>query len=106
MESTTKSPAQLMEDYKALKQQMEQSRALAVPKAIAQIKELMATFEITFADLGCSDTLVAASSKAAKPKALYREPNGVQIWNGRGRKPKWFEEAIKQGITREQMEIN
>ena len=36
----------------------------------------------------------------------YAHPNdATKTWTGKGRKPKWFDEALAAGITPEQMEI-
>ncbi len=49
-------------------------------------------------------TLENVLRKPGKPKAAapiaYRDPNNSRnAWSGRGRKPKWVEEYLAQGLT-------
>ncbi len=46
------------------------------------------------------DELFGGAKKAGKGKAAakYRNPdNARETWSGRGRKPRWFEAAVKSG---------
>lgn len=48
-----------------------------------------------------------AVAKTRKPvEAKYVHPTDASLnWSGRGRTPKWFEEALSNGETRESLEI-
>lgn len=63
--------------------------------------------------LGVSLDAIAGSSKSKKAKrspmspAKYRNPNdSAQTWTGKGRKPKWFTDALGAGVNPEDMEIS
>lgn len=44
----------------------------------------------------------ASNKKAIAPK--YRNPaNPLQTWAGRGKRPKWFSDALAEGVTEAQM---
>ena len=46
------------------------------------------------------------SRKRGPVPPKYRDPeNPAQLWSGRGRKPKWFEAALKAGKTPEDLRI-
>jgi|TARA_R100000687_G_C6377615_1_gene131056 DNA-binding protein H-NS len=54
------------------------------------------------------EDLVAPASSSAKKNlpAKYANPDDPnQTWSGRGRKPKWFNEAIESGKTESDLEI-
>lgn len=47
-----------------------------------------------------------SESERRKVTPKYRNPNNpAETWSGRGRKPRWFEEALAQGISAESMLI-
>ncbi|PWE34097.1 transcriptional regulator [Maritimibacter sp. 55A14] len=76
-----------------------------VSKAIKQYeerrrKEALAAAEATAQKMGF--TLAELTREKTKPRAAsapkYRHPENASItWTGRGRKPKWFMEAIASG---------
>lgn len=72
--------------------------------------ELKAKLSEMASDAGFSiDTLfkVKAGQTASKVPAKYRDPeNTKNTWGGRGRKPKWFLDAIAGGKTDTEMLIN
>ena len=50
----------------------------------------------------------AGKRKGALTKGLpkYVNPEDASVtWTGKGRKPKWFDQALAAGITPDQMEI-
>ena len=48
----------------------------------------------------------AGGKKRAPVAPKYRDPNDPAVtWSGRGRKPRWFEEALEAGKTPEDMAI-
>jgi DNA-binding protein H-NS len=52
------------------------------------------------------DGLKNPSKKKGKVPPKYRNPNNSsETWTGRGRKPKWVEQALSEGKTLESLEI-
>lgn len=46
----------------------------------------------------------SSDDERRKSRPKYRNPlNPSQTWSGRGRKPRWFEEALRRGVTAEAM---
>lgn len=83
---------------KAITTYEERLKAEARTKVDALAREL----GYSLADLVGSE---AKSSRApATPK--YRHPENASItWSGRGRKPRWFEDALNAGSTEEDLAI-
>jgi len=66
--------------------------------AIAQIKQLMAQYGLTAADLGGKATPHRAGPrKGSKVPVKYRDPVSGNGWSGRGLQPKWLQAALAQG---------
>ena len=71
-------------------------------EALAELEEKAREMGFTLAEL-TGATLIRKRSPAV-PK--YANPaNASDTWSGRGRKPRWFEAALKSGKTREDMAI-
>ncbi|TDN62867.1 H-NS histone family protein [Paraburkholderia sp. BL10I2N1] len=89
-----------MASYKQLTAQLEKlhkevalAREKEVAQAVAEIKQLIADYEITAEELG----FPAAGTKGARGKARksglpakYRNPKTGETWSGRGRAPGWL----------------
>jgi len=73
---------------------------------IAECRESVAKFNITAAELGLSQTAASALHAGRKTAAKYKNPNGSEVWSGRGSKPRWFIDAIEAGVSEQQMLIN
>lgn len=54
----------------------------------------MAQYGITLADLGAKAPAKAPSTKGSKLPPKYRNPATGETWTGRGRQPKWVEQAL------------
>ncbi len=97
-----------MSTYRQLKQQiaaLEKKATLAMKeearKVIESIKQQIAEFGLSAADLGL-EIARRAGAKAAKGKKLvltpkYREPATGKTWNGHGKRPVWIVAAQKKG---------
>ena len=97
-----------MSTYRQLKQQiaqLEKKAAIAMKeearKVIEAIKQQIAEFGLTAADLGL-EIAKRAGAKTAKGKKLvltpkYREPSTGKTWNGHGKRPGWIVAAQKKG---------
>lgn len=76
---------------------------------IAQIKALMAQYNLTVADLG---PRVGSKKKEDKPAGTrsvapkFRNEATGETWSGRGLKPKWLSAALESGKSLEDFAIN
>jgi len=62
--------------------------------AVAELEEKAREMGFSLAEL----TGIASSKKRAPATAKYANPANVDdTWSGRGRKPRWYEAAIKAG---------
>lgn len=67
---------------------------------IAGIKQKMAEFELTVADLGLksSGRAKSAAPKASAPTGVVKYRRGTDQWSGgRGPKPKWVKDILAKG---------
>ena len=102
-----------MSTYRQLRQQiaeLEKKAAIAIKKeartVIEMIKQQIAEFGLTAADLGLEIARRAAAKTTAKrtkrvltPK--YREPRTGKTWNGHGKRPGWIVAAQTKGKLEE-----
>ena len=106
-----------MASYKQLTAQLEKlhkevalAREKEVAQAVAEIKQLIADYDITAEELG----FPAAGTKGARGKARksglppkYRNPKEPsETWSGRGKQPRWLAAALKTGHTIEEFVIS
>ena len=88
---------ELMERAQKLMAEAEEVRQKEIDDVIADIRQKMEAYGLTAQDIGGTAAgrkrAVAAKSKVIK----YRGPNGETWGGGRGRKPRWIEEALKAG---------
>ena len=109
-----------MATYIELKQQAEKLLAEAetmreqeIGDAIADIKQKIELYGLTAADLGLAKNAGGpggargrpAKSAAAKSPVKYRGPNGETWSGGRGRKPQWVVQALKDGRNLEEFSV-
>lgn len=73
----------------ALEKQIADARQREVKEAIANVRAIVAEFE-----LSVSDVFPKAKGRGRKSaqasEAKYRDPATGQTWSGRGRAPKWI----------------
>lgn len=104
-----KSYAQLMKQIDALRDQAESVRRKEVAGVVKRIKEAIAVYGLSAADLGLSGsgkaqrTVRGAAAKAGKPKGAvsvvkYRDEAG-HTWSGKGPRPGWLKAALASGKT-------
>lgn len=114
---------ELLEQQRKLAEVIQQRRAAEREKGIEEILKIMKTLELTPADLGIQvATAAPARAKRAprdsgpagtaardgrggKPGPKYKDPKSENTWSGRGLRPKWFKDALAEGVTVEQMLI-
>ncbi len=71
-------------------------------EAIAELEEIARAKGFSLAELTGS----APTRKRTPSTAKYANPaNGADTWSGRGRKPRWFSEALAKGKKPEDMSI-
>jgi DNA-binding protein H-NS len=107
-----KSLDQINKQIQALEREAEAIRSKEKSSVLAQIKESMARYGISAAELDLGRNGAASPGKrgpykkrangaaSAKPigTAKYRDDAG-NAWSGRGPKPKWFKAALAAGKT-------
>lgn len=111
----TKTYTDLMKQIETLREEAERVRRDEVAGVVARIKEAIAVYGLTAADLGLSPAArggrpakapatparrgaakAKGRGKAAGPAAKYRDEQG-RTWGGRGPRPLWLREALNAG---------
>lgn len=73
-------------------------------EVVTKMRELAASVGIQF-EIIADEPIKSRRLAVAAPK--YRNPaNHEQTWSGRGKRPKWFIEAIDAGVDPESMKID
>lgn len=107
--------AQIQSQIDKLQREAQALRAKEISGVVARIKEAIAHYELTPADLfgdtaarkpRAKSTRKAASQAARKPAAppKYRDEAG-HTWTGHGKRPNWFKAALAAGKTPADLEI-
>lgn len=107
----TKTYTQIIAQIETLQQQASSLKAKEVDGVIERIKEAIAAYGLTAADLGLAGAKRGPkpaavkrkiASRPSKPQAKradapkYSDGNG-NVWSGRGPRPKWLKEALGAG---------
>ncbi|MHA7834108.1 MAG: H-NS histone family protein [Algiphilus sp.] len=92
---------QLLDQIETLKAQAEEERQREIANVVADIKEKMAQYGITPADLGFSGGKASKSANKGVVAHKYRDPATGKTWTGRGRAPRWVKEAEERGVKRD-----
>jgi DNA-binding protein H-NS len=106
----TKSLAQLNKQIAALQAQAEAIKKKEAAGVIARIKDAIAHYGLSAADLGLAGKAPKAAKavKAAKPgrkpgrkkaakAGVVKYRDGANTWTGHGRRPQWYVAAIAAG---------
>ncbi|MGV3572029.1 MAG: H-NS family nucleoid-associated regulatory protein [Ramlibacter sp.] len=98
---------ELKEQAEKLLAEAEKMREKEIADTISDIKEKIRAYGLTAEDLGLARgaAVRGTRAKSAPAAAKYRGPNGESWSGGRGRKPQWVTEALKQGRKLEEFEI-
>lgn len=89
---------ELKQKAEQLMEEAEQVRQKEIDEVIADIRQKMQAYGITLQDIGGPGTARKRGSRGnAKAPVKYRGPNGETWSGGRGRKPRWVQEALKAG---------
>lgn len=87
---------EINEEMERLQNEAKSVRAQLVDEILFAMKE----YGITLADLGQHQ-----NNRRDRKPAKYANPYGEGTWSGSGRRPKWFKEAIENGVSEEEMLI-
>ncbi|MEF9995740.1 MAG: H-NS histone family protein [Burkholderiaceae bacterium] len=98
----TQSLQDLIAQREALDKKIADARKDARSGALATAKSLIAEFDLNPAELGFDKRGRKPARSSVKPK--FRSPSG-ETWAGRGRKPKWLEEALAAGRKVEEFAV-
>ena len=97
---------ELVAQREALDKQIEELRQAELKSAIAQVRQLIAEWQLSAEDCGFKSVAASGPKKAKSAVAAkYRGPNG-ETWSGRGRAPKWLEALEAQGRKRAEFLIS
>lgn len=99
---------ELKEQAEKLLAEAERMREQEISDAISDIRRKIELYGLTAADLGFAKSGPGTGARAAKaPKAAakYRGPNGETWSGGRGRKPQWVTQALKEGKNLEDFAV-
>lgn len=99
---------ELKEQAEKLLAEAERMREQEIAEAIADIKKKIELYGLTAADLGLAKPAGGpglSRSKPAKSVVKYRGPNGEAWSGGRGRKPQWVVQALKDGRSLEEFAV-
>ena len=97
---------ELKEQAEKLLAEAEKMREKEIADTISDIKQKIRAYGLTAEDLGFARAASrTARAKASSAPAKYRGPNGESWSGGRGRKPQWVTEALKQGRKLEEFEV-
>lgn len=88
---------ELLAQKEALERQIEQTKKEERAAAIAKVRELMAQYGLTLADLSNKPASKTAGKPLGKVAAKYRDPSTGETWSGRGLHPKWLRAALAAG---------
>jgi DNA-binding protein H-NS len=103
---------ELKEQAEKLMAEAERVREQEISDAIADIRRKIELYGLTAADLGFAKNVGGPGSSRAKPAksgakgaVKYRGPNGETWSGGRGRKPQWVVQALKDGRSLEEFAV-
>lgn len=109
--------AQIQSQIDKLQREAQALRAREISGVVARIKEAIAHYDLTPADLfgdaaakvrgkGAAAQRAGKATAARKPAAApkYRDEAG-NSWTGHGKRPNWFKAALEAGKTAADLEI-
>ena len=112
-----KTYAQVMKQIDSLQAEAEKLRKKEVEGVVGRIREAIAHYGLTAADLGLTTATVAkraapagkapkaATRKASTQAPRFRDEAGL-VWGGRGPRPKWLRDALIAGRKLEEFAVS
>lgn len=80
---------ELLAQKQKLEEQLEAVRLKEFEQVVAQVKQIIADYGLTAADIGlASKSKVKGKRTSVAPK--YQDPKTEATWTGRGRAPAWI----------------
>jgi DNA-binding protein H-NS len=79
---------ELLAERERLDRMIEEAKARECATVINEIRQKMADYGITLAELGSRRGAKAGGRRAVEPK--YRDPATGATWSGRGKPPAWI----------------
>jgi len=88
----------LLKQREALEQQINEARRRELSDAVAQVRALVSEYGLSQQDVFPSGRSSSArsSSSGTKVAPKYRNPETGQTWTGRGKAPKWIQNANRE----------
>lgn len=117
--NTNITSTKLLQQVEALQRQAEELKRKEIPGVVARMKEAIAFYGLTAADLGLGGApgrktkapkfaKVSSAKKSVagkRPSVIkYRDEQG-HAWSGVGRKPQWFKDALSGGASAESLRV-
>lgn len=93
MASTQPSYKDIVKQIQELQKQADKLKAEERSKVLHEVREQIAAFQFTAAELGLKGKASLAGKKAP---IRYKDDNG-NTWSGRGHQPRWLKMAIANG---------
>jgi DNA-binding protein H-NS len=93
-----KSYKQLMEEKRAVDDQLAHEVVRSRDEAVALVRRLIQTFKLAPYEVFSPAHLVRRSRK--RPEPIYRDPVSGATWSGRGKTPLWIRNAIDKEALR------
>lgn len=89
---------ELKQKAENLMAEAEQMRQKEIDEVIADIREKMKAYGLSAQDIGLGGAIRRRGPASKSVAAVkYRGPNGETWGGGRGRKPQWVMQALKEG---------
>jgi DNA-binding protein H-NS len=106
----TKTYLQIQKQIESLQREADKLKRKEVDDVVSKIKEAIAVYELTAADLGLDGKAVSRRGTAAagrgRPAARRKVASAVKFrdeagntWGGRGPRPQWLRTALQAGKT-------
>jgi DNA-binding protein H-NS len=113
----SKTYAQVMKQIESLKVEADKLRKKEVEGVVARIRDAIAHYGLTAADLGLTTgTAAKRAAPATRAGKTVRRKAGTQaprfrdeagrVWGGRGPRPRWLREALAAGRKLEEFAVS
>lgn len=93
----TRTYTQIQKEIAALTREADRVKQEEVQGVIARIKQAIAEYGITEADLGLGRRTKMGTAKSAGRRAAKFRDGAGNAWGGRGPRPQWLRDALAAG---------
>ena len=101
----TQTYAQLQKQIASLEAQARKAKSAELNAVIGRMKEAIAVYGITAADLFGGKSAKAARSKGSRQGAAKYADGDGNTWVGMGKRPKWLHDALAGGKTLDEFRV-